>query len=509
MESSQAGQPRRWWLVLVLVALPLTAALLYRPVVGFELMGDDYQWWQQAHLAMHRPLELLGDLDTFYRPASTWTLVLDRIVFGDSPAAFHATNVALHVLAGLLLVAVARRLGLGRWPALVVGLLWTLSPFSDEPAISVAIRFQDLLFAAWLLLALSWPGRDEEWSVWRVTAVTGATFLAAMSKETWVVTAGLVVAFELARGHRRLRRLLWSAAPFAAAAAAYTAVSFLAFPGGKNYFSSDPGVLAKVPHELAAFLELEQLVPVGFQLDWKAVVAVAITVSLIVYTWRRRNAAGIVGSVLLILPTLPTLLVPYLPTRYTAIPYAGFLLLVAGTVQAADGEIGATRRLRLAVRATPVVLAGLVGLAGWMTVRGDLVDYGRISEAHRRLLQEARACRDVPVRRPFLVVRGENENPLAAIARTPKGLPKLLYVRQSDPYGLIDAAALFEWTVHRERLAYRRSGPGESMGAGLVLVHRAGGFVRAGGGSVGLDGAVDRCRQAGMRYRLVRPLELP
>lgn len=208
---------RGWWLLLAF-ALPLAGVLLlYRPAVGFELMGDDYQWRQHTHAAMHRPLLLLADLDTFYRPASTWTLAADRLLLGDRPAGFHLTNLLLHALAGALLVLAGRRLGLPPPESAAVGLLWALSPFSEEPAVSVAIRFQDLLLLSWLGLVLAWP-RDGVWTRGRVFFAGLCTLFAAASKETWVMTPALVVAMEAAWGRRRLADWIRRAAPFVAAA---------------------------------------------------------------------------------------------------------------------------------------------------------------------------------------------------------------------------------------------------------------------------------------------------
>ncbi len=245
--------------VLVLLGLMILAAVivLYRPALGFQLMGDDYQWWQHAHAAMHRPALLFSDLDTFYRPASTWTLVLDRLLLGDSPEGFHLSNVLFHGAAGFLLLLVGRRLGLPLAESAAIGLLWVLSPFSEEPAVSVAIRFQDLLLMAWLGLILAWPGKGRAMTPVRVGAIAVITLLAAASKETWVMTAALVPALEAAADRWGLRRWLRRAAPFALAAAVYTAIYFAVFPGGKGYFSLDPRVLFKVPHQLAAFLGME------------------------------------------------------------------------------------------------------------------------------------------------------------------------------------------------------------------------------------------------------------
>jgi hypothetical protein len=166
---------------------------------------------------MHRPLLLLADLDTFYRPASTWTLAADRLLLGDRPAGFHLTNLLLHALAGALLVLAGRRLGLPPPESAAVGLLWALSPFSEEPAVSVAIRFQDLLLLSWLGLVLAWP-RDGVWTRGRVFFAGLCTLFAAASKETWVMTPALVVAMEAAWGRRRLADWIRRAAPFVAAA---------------------------------------------------------------------------------------------------------------------------------------------------------------------------------------------------------------------------------------------------------------------------------------------------
>lgn len=87
----------------------------------------------------------------------------------------------------------------------------------------------------------------------------------------------------------------------------------------------------------------------------------------------------------------------------------------------------------------------LVVAAGVLTLRADLTDYGRVSAAHRQLLAEARSIApELPLDRPILVLREEGASPLRDIALTPRGLPKIYFPRHEDPYGLIDAAALFE-----------------------------------------------------------------
>ncbi len=491
----------------VLACLALTGAVLalYAPALRFALIGDDYQWLQFAHRAMHRPVLLFADLDTFYRPTSTWTLVLDRLVSGHHALGYHLTNLLLHAAAGVGLALVGRRLGLGPVAAWAIGLLWVTSPFTEEPAASVAIRFEDLLMLAWLAMIAAWPRRDESWSRDRIVAAVAAVAFASLSKETWVATPALVAALELGQRRATLRRALPATALATAAVLVYVALYFALFPGDKDYYRFSLAPLAKVPHEFAAFLHLEGLLPAGFTLTWRGALAVAAVAGLAAFGLEKSRAATTVGLALLIAPTIPTLLVPYLPTRYTSIPYAGFLLLAAAAVEV--GLRGAPARWRPAAVAGVAALAAAGFAAGAVTVRADLGDGARFSAAHERLLREAAAVVPAfPLDRPVLVLRGENDNPARDIVMNAQGLPKLIFVRQPDPDGLIDAAALFEWVLEREDVAVVRFDDGETRfrgRPGAILEHRHGGFVWISHDVPNLGAQVERARLAGVRCRVI------
>jgi len=461
---------------LLLPVLALTLGL-YRPALDLPLMGDDYQWVQHAHRALHRPALLLADLDTFLRPANTWALAVDRLLWPFSARGYHLTNLLLHALAAWLLVLLGRRLGLGASLALAVGALWVISPFTSEAAIQVAIRFENLLLVAWLALCLAWPGPGERWTPGRRLAAGAALVLAAASKETWVVTPALALALELGWRRRPWRDAWRLPAALAALAAAYSGLYFLAFPSDKGYFRWDLAALAKLPHQTAALWGLEQLQPAGFPLTWKGTLALAVTLLLLIWTCRRRVPAGWLGAALLFGPTIPTLLVPFLPLRYVAIPYAGFLLLAA----AAARRLGATPAPPLRFLAAPAaMLAAVWAGLGAVAVRLELADAAAVGQAHERLLAETRAIApSLPAGTPWALVRAEREHPLESIAGAVGGLPKTYYVRAADPYGLADAAALFEWVLAGDGSFVERvgTGPGNHLdAAGAVLLHLPGRF---------------------------------
>jgi len=502
LKAARAGE-LRWFLVSGLV-IAATVTALYHPAVGLELMGDSYQWVQHAHEATHRPLRLFADVDTFLRPASTWTLVIDRLIWRWNPSGFHATNLVLHGAVAILLAAAARRLGLGRWVSLLVALIWVTSPFTDEPAFVVAYRFQTLLAAAWLALIVIWPRPDESWGKARVAGVIGATVFAAAAKESWVMIPVLVVALEIGQHRRSFGRALRTAVPFAVAAALYTGIYFVLFPpGGKSYYLWTLEPLAKVPHQLAVFFHLEQLVPLEMPFTWLGVVALGLVGGLVTACWRGRRWPALVAIAVLILPVLPTLMVPYLPQRYTALPYAGFLLLIGLWFSQQDERLG---RL-LAVRLGAVAVVAVVVVAGWLTVRADLTDYHRISAVHERLVNEAREVLWVVAPGvPIVVVRVEQELSLLDILRSPQGLAKLPFTRPDDPYGLVDASALFDWVLAEERVLVEEMTDWPSTGVGkpgAVLLHRDGRFDVVEITEPDVAGEAERIRRRGLRLRVI------
>jgi hypothetical protein len=495
-------------LAAALVLIAGAVVTLHGPAVSLSLTGDSYQWIQHAHAAAHRPTLLLSDLDTFYRPSTTWTLVVDRMLRGGFEAdGYRTSSLALHGIVALLLVGAGRRLGLGPVAAAVVGLVWAASPFTDESAFVVAYRFQPLLLAAWLVLVAAWPRRGERWTRPRLGLAILAVIAAAAAKETWVVTPALVAALEVDR-RRSIRDALPTVAAVTVAAAAYVAAYFVAFPTSKSYYEFGPHVVAKIPQQLAAFLYLDEPMPFALTLSWAGVLAVVVCVALVASAIRWRIRGAWVAIALLVLPTLPTLPVPYMPQRYLAIPYAGFLLLVALWVDTLRRRTPRWNRLTGGLGG---LVAVLVTVAGGALVRADLEDYRAMAAAHGRLLDEARQVTDtVTVGQPVLVVRDEASQPLVEILRDPRGLPKLPYTRQDDPYGLVDTAALFEWVLADEGTRVERIDDWATRldgVSGRVLVHRAGGFDSR-GSVADLAGEASRWQEAGRRVRVIRPVAL-
>jgi hypothetical protein len=489
--------------------IAVAVSLLHGPAVSLALTGDSYQWIQHGHAAAHRPALLFADLDTFLRPSNTWTLVVDRFLWGGFDArGYRTTSLVLHGLVGLALMFAGRRLGLGPIAASVVALVWVTSPFTDESAFVVAYRFQPLLLLSWLMLIVVWPGAGVSWSRGRIALVAAAILASAAAKETWVVTPALVAALEFDR-HRSLRATARPVILVGMASALYVIVYVFAFPTSKSYYELGPHVLARIPQQLAAFLYLGESRPYGLAMTWTGLLALVVVVSMAVACLRWRVRGTWVALSLLLLPTLPTLLVSYMPQRYLAIPYAGFLLLLALWIGALVERMP---RWRSAIRGFSLVTALLVMVAGAAIVRADLEDYRAMAAAHNVLLAEAADVSTVFSRGGHLVVvRDERAQPLVEILSEPRGMPKLPYTRHEDPYGLIDTAALFEWVLSEEGTRVERIDDWASIldgTEGSVVVHREGGFVDLGATSdVAAEAAGWEAQQRHLRVVRAVPLD--
>lgn len=480
--SREAGSPHAQGglvaFTLIAIVFAGVVASLYGPLLPMALTGDSYQWIQHAHVAAHKSAVLLADLDTFFRPSTTWTLVVDRFVWGGFNArGYRTTSLALHGLAALALVIVGRRLGLGWLAAAAVGLVWVTSPFSDESAIVVAYRFQPLLLLSWLVLIIVWPRQGESWCWSRLAAAVVAVVAGAASKETWVVTPALVAALEFER-QRTWRSAVVPAVTVTGAVVAYLAFYFIVFPGSKSYFELGPHIVAKLPRQMAAFLFFQESTPGSISLTWQAVAALVVFGTLIAACVKWRVPGTLTALCLFVLPTMPTILVPFLPQRYLAIPYAGFLLMVALWVSALSRRFP---KWRVSIQTVAMVAAVLVAMVGATIVRADIEDYQAITASHALLLEQTAAVvAHVKGDAPLAVVIDEKTSPLVEVAQFPVGYPKLVFVRNHDPYGLIDTAALFEWVLADEgtRVEHVVNWTADCEGVpGVVLVHSDGGFI--------------------------------
>ena len=210
-KSFVAPAPRHGTLLLALLVVPLALAL-WRFVLGLTLLGWD-TWPLIATARVHGPGELLGmlgrelmdgryPLGHYWRPVTQLSFALDHALFGLAPRGYHATDLAILVVSGVLV----GRIVLG-WPtttgasgryariaalaaACLAAARWVLDGTHFE-ILTVPARRADALAVLWTLLALLL--QLGPWSPRRAVAVAASCALALGSKEAGAVAAPLVL----------------------------------------------------------------------------------------------------------------------------------------------------------------------------------------------------------------------------------------------------------------------------------------------------------------------------
>jgi len=323
-------QPAHVWLV----ALGLGAAVFaaYAPALDAGFVN----WDDLAGIVDNPKVQGLGAenlrwmfSETYlgpWQPLSWLSLALNHAAAGLDPAAFHATNLALHALASLALFLLAWRLfgAVGAlaesYPArfgaaLLAALLFAVHPLRCESVCWVTER-RDVLSAPFVFLALYvWlgaPAREAGGLARRQLGALALFALALMSKATVVVAPVWMLAVDLWPRQRlaRLgwRRLLLEKSGFVLLAAAASAMALIgqkrdaAMMGLEQFGLLDRCVVALhaptfylwktlVPIGLMPCYELQ---PPGGHLTPRFLVPAAITLAitlLLALRWRRWPAA--------------------------------------------------------------------------------------------------------------------------------------------------------------------------------------------------------------------------
>lgn len=185
-----------WILALLLAA----AFLAYLPALNGPFLFDDLSL--EALLQSPPPWEVLAA--RIARSVSNLSLLAEAGLAGLTPKSFHFTNIALHLLNGLLVwrileALLARRGPLsqsGRLSAAAGAGIFLLHPLQTEAVAYISSRSEVLsaffAYSAFLLFL-----RSAETTLPRSLAITALLALAALSKEPAVAMAGVFLLFDL------------------------------------------------------------------------------------------------------------------------------------------------------------------------------------------------------------------------------------------------------------------------------------------------------------------------
>jgi len=309
----------------------------------------------------------------YYRPVVMLSFAADRALWGTTPAGFHATNLVMHALTGVLVGELAVAMAIGEGGALAASLLFVAHPVQADAVAYVSGR-TDVLCAVFLLAALlAWRRARTMLDGWAVA--TGVLVALALGCKEAAVLAPLVLLVPGAHPNPQPPRPI---VPLGIAT-----LWLVLWMGGGGPGVHLAGVAARLPAIAATALDylrllvwpsdlhLERFVPVagwsaGVAIGmWAAVIAVALALAL-----AARGAPG--GWVLLalaaatyapvsgIVPVYPAIAdrALFAAEHFLYLPLCGLVPLVAAVAaRRLPARAGAAGTLLCLAVWTPLVVA--------------------------------------------------------------------------------------------------------------------------------------------------------
>jgi protein O-mannosyl-transferase len=193
--SPEPGTSSGQWTLGAAAVVALAGISAYARTLPVPFLFDDIPSIQENTTIRHLGTLLAPAADTTVsgRPVVNLSLALDYALGGMAPWVYHATNIAVHILAALLLLGIVRRtLVLLRNPsalpiAFCVALLWVLHPLNTESVTYVIQRAESLMGLFYLATLYCFiRAATAESTSWLVLSVA-ACFLGMATKGVTVL----------------------------------------------------------------------------------------------------------------------------------------------------------------------------------------------------------------------------------------------------------------------------------------------------------------------------------
>ena len=307
------------------VALLCVLALLaYYRALFYPFIADDYIQirWARGFTPPEKWHDLAADPLTRCRTTSLFVTAATDRLFGLNPVAYNASSVILHAILATLVLVLGRSLGFSPAVSLAAAAFYAVYEGHQEAVIWYAALPEQLVVIFAVLSLLLWIRWVRGEGGWRCYAGSLAIFvLALFSKESSVAVVPLLLLTAWWGHSQPWRKVLAAGVPYAALAAIYTALIFLA-RDQHGFFHDGTFVLSwrfleVIPHSMVRMLFF-----------WGLLAAVLVG--------RQRTLAFCLGWMAVAL--LPYSFIGYMnrvPSRHTYFAAVGLALLVGSGWQIA------------------------------------------------------------------------------------------------------------------------------------------------------------------------------
>ncbi len=191
------------------IAIVITVLLAYGDSLRLPFFYDDLQHLVWLHGQSLGSIFVSAADRPYYRPMQFFAWKLYEVIFGvDSALVYHGLNLVLHVLNGLLVVSLVRRLTPRPdrwWPAILTGLIFVTFPFAYQ-VVPLPASLTHPMATMFVLLALLTYDRFQfsGHRRWLITAL-GCGLVAFISNEGSILLGGLIALWIFIRSPQEKR----------------------------------------------------------------------------------------------------------------------------------------------------------------------------------------------------------------------------------------------------------------------------------------------------------------
>ena len=195
---SKTAEPLKWWMYFSVILVGLIA---FWPSVWFDFVNwDDPAYVIENDLIKGWSAEnLIGvaseTVTRNYAPLTIFSFLIDHTLWGTNPCGYHATNVLLHLINGVLVLLLVRQLSGSNFVGWMTAALFLVHPVQIETVAWISSR-KGLLSATFMLSALlvrlkpaEEDSRDGLYIAWLIAAL--------LSKALAVVLPAIVLCYDV------------------------------------------------------------------------------------------------------------------------------------------------------------------------------------------------------------------------------------------------------------------------------------------------------------------------
>jgi hypothetical protein len=436
----------------------LLILLIYLPALNIYLFGDGYALLDYCYSGWRHPLIFFDLINNFFRPIINFSYLFNYSVFHEHISLYILTTLCIHLLNVFFLYRLLMKVTGRRSIAVLTMLLYGTSSLYSGATIELGFAATPditlLCFSLGILLCFS--KTTHVWGIGNQFVLYLCLLGAIGSKEAWIILPLIVFSFLILVMKYSLKKAIVAIVPMSALVGIYVGILFLI-----PWVSRTSSALDYSGFSLAniqAMLVKASYVfwgSIGFfgdvsLQDYSAghfayiVMAYMVGISCLVGLVFLKKRLALWGMSLMILAHIPTLPIPYAPSRFNYIPLVGFWIMMVAVVDQIVQMLG--QKLQIKQMYLTVIIGlgiGCLVLYHVIMLQWEINDYRRLGMGCKTIVNMYKAIKvQIRLDQQVIFINQGTRRVVTELAQSIQGYQKVLFVRSHDIWELIHFAHL-------------------------------------------------------------------